>query len=163
MFVLGIDPGLQGAWALIDLDTGKLFACGKVSVVKSKKGKTEYNLPAMRDLLNNSLIKGVALELVHSMPGQGVASMFAMGRGLGLWEGMIVAMNLPYVKVAPRTWQKEILTDFNKGDEAKQASILNAERIFPYFSFKPTERCTKIDHNMTDAANLALYAKKIFG
>ena len=85
-----------------------------------------------------------------------------MGRGLGILEGIIVALELPYIKVAPQTWQKEILRDFNRGDDAKTASIINAERMFPQVTFMASERCTKVDNNLTDATNIALFAKKTF-
>lgn len=164
MFI-GIDPGLSGAIAFLHRDgkfDGKLEIL-KTPTIKNPKGKTEYNVGAMVHFLKRSGITGVTLEKVGAMPGQGVTSMFSMGRGLGLWEGIIVALELPYVKVAPQTWQKEILRDFKRQKgEAKQASILNAQRMFPTQSFLPTPRCTKIDDNMCDATNLALYAKKHF-
>ena len=161
MFI-GIDPGLSGAIAWIE-KSGKLTIC-KTPVIKNPKGKTEYAVSDMVKLLKRfPHATGVTLEKVGAMPGQGVTSMFSMGRGLGLWEGIIVALGLPYVKVAPQTWQKEILRDFKRQKgEAKQASILNAQRMFPTQSFLPTPRCTKIDDNMCDATNLALYAKKHF-
>lgn len=157
---IGIDPGLSGAVAGINPD-GFLWV-KKVPIIKNSKGKTEYNVKAMMEIFEGEDITGAALELIHSMPGQGCTSMFRMGYGLGLWEGILAAMKIPYIKVSPQSWRKEILRDFVRGDDAKQASILNAERRFPKFNFKATERCTKIDDNMCDAANIALYAKLKF-
>lgn len=164
MLYIGIDPGLQGAVALLDKNNLEVL---KVPLITNNKGKNEYDINALAQILRLATLKhkgqvGVVLESVHAMPGQGVTSMFSMGRGLGIWEGLIVALGIPYSKIAPQTWQKAILKDLKKAGDGKQASMLYAQRMFPNTRFMPTERCKKTDNNMTDATCLALYAKTIF-
>lgn len=160
MFI-GIDPGLSGAIAGIKKN-GELWVL-KVPTFKNAKGKTKYLIGEMVNILEGENITGVALESVHAMPGQGVTSMFSMGQGLGIWQGVLTALKIPFVMVPPQTWQKAVLVGFKrKAGEAKQASIKNARRKFPKFSFLRTPRCKKIDDGMTDATNLALYAKLHF-
>lgn len=158
--VIGIDPGLQGAVAI--LDRGRRLEVSKVPLFKNKKGKNEYDLVKMAQLLRLAVMQSkgnllVVLELVHAMPGQGVTSMFSMGRGVGLWEGLLAGIGITYRKVSPMTWQKAILV---KTGDPKADSILHATKKFPKISFLPTPRCKKIDHNMTDATNLALYGEE---
>jgi hypothetical protein len=157
----GFDPGLQGAFVFID-ESGKLLGKYKMPIVKNPKGKTEINVKEVVKIIEAHSPTFIMIESVHAMPFQGVTSMFSMGRGLGILEGVVSALRIPYNKCSPQSWQKEILRDFNRGDDSKAASIINAERMFPDADFRATERCKKIDDGLTDAANIALYAKKNF-
>jgi crossover junction endodeoxyribonuclease RuvC len=71
----------------------------------------------------------VGLELVHAMPGQGVTSMFSMGRGVGIWEGILAGLRIPFDTVTPQAWKK-LLLGKGAGDD-KNASILRAQALIP--------------------------------
>jgi hypothetical protein len=43
------------------------------------------------------------------MPRQGVASTFTFGRGTGIVVGVLEALGIGYLEVAPRTWQGKVL------------------------------------------------------
>lgn len=101
---IGIDPGLRGAIA-INSDEIKVF---DIPIYKTSKGKDDYDLPSIVKIFAPYTGKGylVALELVHSMPGQGVSSSFNFGRGRGILEGIIVALGFKLVLVTPQAWKK---------------------------------------------------------
>lgn len=46
------------------------------------------------------------LERVASRPGQGVAGVFAFGRGMGVIEGVMQALEIPINYVSPQVWKK---------------------------------------------------------
>ena len=46
------------------------------------------------------------IEAVHSFPGQGVASTFKFGNNYGQWQGILSALNIPYIQVSPQKWMK---------------------------------------------------------
>jgi crossover junction endodeoxyribonuclease RuvC len=130
MTFIGIDPGLGGAIALLSAD-GKIVAVWDMPVLAIKKGKKlrhEY-LPAeiYRLLQTVSLPASVLLELVRSRPGQGVTSMFSMGRGVGVLEGVIASLGLPLTYTTPQSWKKAMEL---RGSD-KQASILKAQQLIP--------------------------------
>jgi len=160
MIFIGIDPGLQGALVAIN-ENYTVLGKFKAPILKNEKGKNLYDVPQMVEILKQFNPNLVVLEKSQAMPGQGVSSMWAIGRGYGLWEGIIAALGYPYKLVHPKTWQKEILKDYDKSD-TKQASTLYAGRTFPNESFKATDRCTKIDNNITDAVCMAVYAKQTY-
>ncbi len=62
------------------------------------------------------------------MPKQGVTSSFNFGYGLGIWEGIIAAYELPLEKVSPQRWKKTMLADMGK---TKDASRYKAISLFP--------------------------------
>ncbi len=157
----GIDPGMQGAFVVID-DAGQIVVKHKVPMLVSAKGKNQYNIQRMVEIVSEHLpLQFVCLELIHSMPLQGVVSTFKLGFGLGLWEGILTALKVPYTMVSPQRWQKTILCDFNR-DIIKQASVMYAQKIWPQERWMATERSRVPDNNLTDAACLAMYARKNF-
>jgi crossover junction endodeoxyribonuclease RuvC len=102
--------------------------------IKNAKGgiKRRYNTASIVNEIENFTRIGynvhVYIEDVHAMPGQGVTSMFSMGRGLGMYEGIVAALKLPVHFVAPQTWKKKLLTGMGK---EKDASIYKAQQLFP--------------------------------
>lgn len=162
MLYLGIDNGIAGGLASYDADSGQLnvIAMPIVGVKTAKGNKNEYDIPAIiewiRSMQDIGIPKMVILEKAQAFPGQGVVSMFGIGQGYGLMKGIIAALGLPYMVVAPKTWQKEMFKGMPQQD-TKQASVLTAQRLFPQTRFVGTERSKKLHNGMTDAALMAYY------
>ncbi len=90
MPVIGIDPGLDGAVAVLD-DDGSLVWVWDTPTVTIKKPtgtKRMYKPAEMATILEcykekNGVAIRVIMESVHAMPKQGGVSNFSMGRGVG--------------------------------------------------------------------------------
>lgn len=126
--IVGIDPGLDGAVAVIwpngnvnVLDTPTL------NVGRGGKVRREYHAAGMAELVTRAATF-VVIEAVHSMPGQGVRSMFSMGYGLGLWVGIVAASHIPYQTVTPQRWKGALMDGMGK---EKDASRLRASQLYP--------------------------------
>lgn len=117
--------------------------------------KKEYDLPAMLNLLEQAHPSMAVLEKTHAMPKQGVTSMFRMGYGLGLWEGMLSALGIPYTLVAPPTWKREMMADMARD---KEASRLRANQLFPQLA---DQLKTKNSHGRAEALLLAEYCRRV--
>lgn len=114
----GIDPGKGGA-LYIESNNGIIVAnCPLV------KGTRDYDLAEMDRLVKIMRDSGciVGLEFVHAFPGQGVVSMFSMGRGLGLWEALLVANGVTYQMVDPRDWRNFFELDVKVFKAGKKAT-----------------------------------------
>ena len=96
----------------------------------------------------------VALEKVHSMPGQGVRSMFSMGEGYGIWKGIITALGYPLHLITPQEWKKEMMGGMGK---EKDASRLKAMQLFPKIA---DQLQLKKDHGKADALLIAEYLRR---
>ena len=94
MIFLGIDPGIYGALAAITDQ-------GKIGVYDFDDVQALIFLQSIR----NDKCKAV-IEKIHSMPGQGVSSMFGMGENYGRWIGRLEALGIPYDLVTPQRWRK---------------------------------------------------------
>jgi crossover junction endodeoxyribonuclease RuvC len=107
MVIAGIDPGLDGAIALLDGDRFIRVDDLPIHEVKNgKRVKRSLDLALLREMLVRQPIDCVVIESVHSMPKQGVASMFAFGDVFGSIKGVVAGLQLPCTLVAPQTWQK---------------------------------------------------------
>lgn len=154
--VAGIDPGLDGAVAILEGDVLSLHA---TPVIKADKGgKRAFDLPAMKGLFGRVRPDLVVVEAVGPMPKQGVTSTFNFGMGYGCWIGILCGLGIPYQLVKPQQWQKAILSGTARD---KQAAIEFVTRRFPGVSLLATPR-SKVPHDgMADAACLALYARQL--
>ena len=104
MTVLGIDPGLDGAFAFYD--AGRWTLLDMPTVADGRK-RREVNCAAVHALLReHAPIAHAYLEYASAMPRQGVASMFSFGRTFGALQMALVANGVPYTIVTPQSWKK---------------------------------------------------------
>ena len=92
---LAIDPGIKGGVALLDKNILEAYKCPK-----DVKGMASL----ISRISNRNTI--AIIEAVHSFPGQGVASTFKFGNNYGQWQGILSALNIPYIQVSPQKWMK---------------------------------------------------------
>ena len=124
MKVLGVDPGLDGAIALLgdgflavrDMPTaGELKR--RVVVAAEAAGIIRAWTPDI-----------AVIERVHAMPKQGVTSSFRFGQALGTIEGVLGALLIPIEYVTPQSWKKHFRLSANK-DDARLRAIQTWPRI----------------------------------
>ena len=144
---LGIDPGASGAVALLTTD-------GEAKV-EDYPGDAHLLADLMLNWRTEYRIKLAALEHVHSMPGQGVASVFSFGRNAGIWEGVLAGLGIPSILVKPRQWQSGVLLK-QDGPDTKSQSLSAARRRWP-----DLELGRKKDHGRADALHLAAHARNM--
>jgi crossover junction endodeoxyribonuclease RuvC len=128
---IGIDPGLGGAIAAISAGSLEVLEVADTPVVTSD-GKRLYDISSMADVIRHMSLFGdavVILEQAQAMPGQGVSSTFSTGRGFGIWEGVLSALDVPYRTVRPSVWTKKVLA--GTPGEGKARSLQFAMRMFP--------------------------------
>lgn len=161
--IVGIDPGKDGGLGCLTSD-GQAFAMGTPMIKTKRPGKNGkiktveiYDVPAMRQLLLHAGPTLVVLEQVHAMPGQGVTSMFSMGHGLGLWEGLLGGMQIPFIYAAPQEWMRLVLAGF--GIKDKNVSYTVASRMYPHLNLKGAKG--GIRDGQADAICIAEYGKRI--
>ena len=153
MKIIGIDPGLSGAIAV--LENNNVLNIFDIPVMsEGKKNKRQLNSALLVNLLKENIVKdeevAVVVEQVNAMPGQGVTSMFNFGQTFGAIKGICAALELPIYFVRPAKWKKY----FNLINSEKDASRTRAIEIFPYFSSNLSK---KKDSNKADAILIASY------
>lgn len=144
MIYIGIDPGKDGALAMISDVGAASVAVFDPDIYKS----------ALRAFSGQAR---AVLEHVGAMPGQGVTSMFSFGENFGYIKGLLEANKIPYELVRPQKWKKAF------GISGKNQSVEVCKRLFPGVSLRRTERCKKDHDGMAEALLMAEYARRNHG
>ena len=143
MLVLGIDPGVSGAYALYETAGQTVFAADMPVVDGQVDGAT----------FATEIVKwgpqAVVIERVASMPKQGVASTFKFGVAYGIVRGIVATLQIPAIFVTPGKWKRH----FGLAAD-KEESRSRALQLWPARSdlFK-----RKKDHGRAEAALLARF------
>ena len=154
MRVIGIDPGLSGAIAVINgTDSLTVFDMPTMTVERNGKAKRQVSATELAQILKTAKSDDchVFVEKVSAMAGQGVTSVFSFGRSFGMIEGILAALQMPVTYVAPATWVKAV----HRG-AGKDASRSRAMELFPdnQADFKRVK-----DDGRSDSALIAYWGK----
>lgn len=128
MRIVGIDPGLDGAVALIDTDLVKLVVedTPTFEVKSGKSTKRRVDAGGLASAIQILAPDRAYVEKVGAMPGQGVSSMFSFGYSAGLIEGILATLRIPYEYMTPQAWQQ-----LARVAGGKDGSRQKASRLFP--------------------------------
>ncbi len=167
---IGLDPGIQGFITA-------MFPNGNYEF---------YSIDENDDLALHRILKSIkerswqvtaVLEDVHALFNASAKSTFNFGEIKGILKGLLVAHEIPYTLVQPKTWQQEIWINQDmivsyktvlRGDkeikqkvvDTKSTSINAARRLFPNIDLRKNERCKKIDDNKVDSLLIAEYGRR---
>tara|TARA_B100000700_G_scaffold17241_1_gene17057 strand:- start:301 stop:789 length:489 start_codon:yes stop_codon:yes gene_type:complete len=153
MRIIGVDPGLNGALAV--LDGNKIIEVFDIPVMaEGKKNKRQLNSAELSSILRNNMLNNentiVVVEQVNAMPGQGVTSMFNFGQTFGAIKGICAALGLPIFFVRPSKWKKH----FDLINSSKDASRTKVIEMYPSISNLLSK---KKDVNKSDAILIARF------
>ena len=153
MKIIGIDPGLSGAIAV--MEDNKVLNLFDIPVMsEGKKNKRQLNSALLVSLLKENIVSheevAVVVEQVNAMPGQGVTSMFNFGQTFGAIKGVCAALDLPIFFVRPSKWKKH----FELINSSKDASRTKVIEMYPSFAEKLSK---KKDVNKSDAILIARF------
>ena len=155
MKIIGIDPGLTGAIAV--LEDKKVIELFEMPVMaEGKKNKRQLNSAQLVKLLKDNIDNkkneevSVVVEQVNAMPGQGVTSMFNFGQSFGAIKGICAALGLPIFFVRPSKWKKH----FELINSSKDSSRTKVIEMYPVLSSRLSK---KKDVNKADAILIARY------
>ena len=153
--VIGIDPGLDGAIALMTRGAVLVRVEDIPSVMRGKGGgwaKRQADAAGIARLLRD-MAYGIAdevlvvMERVSSMPSQGVSSVYSLGDTVGCLRGVAAALGYPLEYVTPAAWKRSYGIASDK-EEARTRAI----DLYPA---APLGR--KKDHNRAEAILIARY------
>ena len=153
MKIIGIDPGLSGAIAI--LENNRVLNIFEIPVMpEGKINKRQLNSAQLVKLFRDNISKNeevaVVVEQVNAMPGQGVTSMFNFGQTFGAIKGICASLGLPIFFVIPSKWKKH----FELINSSKDSSRTKAIEMYPSLS---NDLAKKKDVNKSDAILIARF------
>ena len=153
MKIIGIDPGLSGAIAILE-DNKVLNIFDMPVMAEGKKNKRQLNSAQLVNIIRGNTVPEdevvVIVEQVNAMPGQGVTSMFNFGQTFGAIKGVCAALNLPIFFVRPSKWKKY----FELINASKDSSRTKVIEMYPSLS---NQLSKKKDVNKSDAILIARF------
>jgi crossover junction endodeoxyribonuclease RuvC len=127
--VLGLDPGLSGAWAILRCSPGcelpDYLSSDRLPITDDKRLDAAWLL---RTLQQHGRIGLAAVEDVGAAPGQGLASTFMFGRATGAAEAVLRCLEVDEHMTMPASrWKASY--GLPGGRAGKAESIRMAERL----------------------------------
>ena len=153
MKLIGIDPGLSGAIAILE-DKKVIKLLDMPIMAEGKKNKRQLNSAQLVTIISENIKANeevaVVVEQVNAMPGQGVTSMFNFGQTFGAIKGVCAALDLPIFFVRPSKWKKY----FELINSSKDSSRTKVIEMYPSLS---NQLSKKKDVNKSDAILIARF------
>lgn len=151
-YVAGIDPGLRGAIAYLNLDTGGMTILDmptRQRKMSTGKMRNEIDTERLAERLDRADMQLVIIEAQSVRPGESAARSLKTGYGMGLLVGAIAANYHRFEIVYPQTWKKRLSVPKDKTDARFRAS-----HLMPQMSHKWANAG---QDGRAEAALLALY------
>ena len=143
---IGVDPGKSGAICSVD-------EFGFPDVITKADATIRDIWKSLSEVSINHSCKA-AIELVNSMPNQGVASTFRFGESYGMLVGLLTAAEVPFIRVRPTAWCKELGLKRKQNESNtnwKNRHKQLAQELFPEM---------EITHATADALLIAEYCRR---
>lgn len=149
MKVLGVDPGIHGGLAIVQLleNSSRLIAAIDVPVIGTG-AKERVDAIALQEWLLACGPDHAFVERAQAMPRQGASSGFKYGRSVGSIEAVIIVCGIPLELVEPSMWKRTLRL---KGKD-KESDRQRALELFPHAHDLLKRRK---DHQRADAALIA--------
>jgi hypothetical protein len=151
ILTLGCDPGITGAYAILD-EAGALIAVEDLPVIRD--GKLGW---IDADAFTSRLIEirggnelHATCERVHAMPGNGSQAAFSQGATLGSILAALQVVRARIALVTPASWKKAMGLSADKS-----ASLDKARLLFP-----TADLDRKKDHNRAESILIASFAQR---
>jgi crossover junction endodeoxyribonuclease RuvC len=161
-FILGVDPGLGGAWAVYCVARAELVEVQDMPKTKDGDEIDTASLAVSLDFYASSLRFAVVEKVSGALytnaqgelRGQGSAASFAFGKYTGVVYGILAAFMVPVFPIPPSVWKLKLGVTRDKA-----SSLALAKERFPK-SREIFQR--KKDDGRAEAALLAFYGASFF-
>ena len=169
---IGIDPGASGFITVFYPDgTNQSFQIPSI-------GK-EIDLYSLNNIFRNLTMDNTlnnihcVIEDVHAIFGSSAGATFKFGFIAGVLESFLISNSIPYTKVQPKKWQKEMWegiklqqksssTGKTMVNDTKAMSLIALKRLFPDIDPRKNDRSKNPDDNKVDSILLAEYSRRKF-
>ena len=152
MKVLGIDPGVHGGLAIVEINDGamaRLIDAIDVPVTGSG-AKERVDVLATCAWIASHQPDQAVIERGQAMPKQGASSGFKYGRACGALEAVIACCEIPLSIVEPAAWKRALHFRGKDKEGARQLALLR-------FPSAHALLARKRDHQRGEAALIALF------
>jgi crossover junction endodeoxyribonuclease RuvC len=151
MRIVGVDPGLSGACALLEIANGDTTLVEVIDApIIGSGAKQSVDVILLQEWLQRHGPHHAFLERAQAMPRQGASSGFKYGRVVGAIEATLMLCAVPLIIVEPSKWKRHFHLQGADKEGARGLVIrLHPERHHAF--------ARKMDHGRAEAVLIALY------
>jgi hypothetical protein len=146
--VMGIDPGIDGALAILDYQDKTVEVIDIPTLGEAKQ--REVDAGWLLGWVLRGCVDHIYCEAVHSMPEQGVASSFKFGLAVGQLRAVMQCSRVPFSLITPQTWKKHFGLKGSDKEKSRQLAL----RLFPHAA---SDLQRKMDHQRAEAILIAAF------
>src|SRR3990167_3611161 len=108
VIVIGIDPGITGAMAVISALGGSVMVEDLPTSPRGKTGRRQIDAVALARKFDSVPAAAAYVEHAHASPQMGVSGAFGYGETFGMILGVIATHGFAVHLVRPRRWRQEL-------------------------------------------------------
>lgn len=149
--ILGVDPGLTGALAVVDLDGIRPRLVEVIDVPTIGEDHQREVCPSVLTFIQRVRPSAAYMERSQAMPDQGASSGFIYGAAYGALRMAVRGCLIPLIRVESRAWKRAHQLPVGA---TKEDSRQRALHLFPEGA---TAFQRVMDHNRAEAALIAWY------
>jgi crossover junction endodeoxyribonuclease RuvC len=151
MKIIGVDPGIHGGLALIELlkDGPRVIDAIDIPTI-GVKAKERVNVHVVQEWILQHGPARCFLERGQALPRQGSSSGYKFGRAVGAIEATVALCNVPLEIIEPSMWKRALRLKGKDKEGARQKAL----ELFPHASHLLTR---KKDHQRAEAMLIALF------
>jgi crossover junction endodeoxyribonuclease RuvC len=152
MRILGIDPGVSGGLAVVEIADGAapaLVECIDIPVAGTG-AKERVDAAGIRNFIDRHQPIRALIERAQAMPKQGASSGFKYGRAVGAIEATVALCSIPMEIIEPSAWKRF----WKLPGKDKESGRQKALQLFPAAH---AALARKKDHGRGEAALIALF------
>lgn len=152
MRILGLDPGLSGAAAIVAAvsDSRPKFIDVIDIPTAGEKAKRRVDVWPLIDFIAKHKPDRAVIERAQAMPDQGSSSGFIYGRAVGAIETVVLGMSIPLDIIESTAWKKFHNLIKTDKENSRQRALLRFPEAGPLIA-------RKMDHNRSEAILMAEY------
>jgi hypothetical protein len=152
--VLGVDPGICGACALLEIDEDNIRVFDTIDIPTIGTGaKERVNVHAVQEWILRHGPRFGFIERGQALPKQGASSGYKYGRSVGALEATITLCNVPLEIIEPAMWKRALRLPGRDKEQSRQKALA----IFPQAASWLARRK---DHQRAEAMLIALYGAR---
>lgn len=161
MNIIGIDPGLTGAIAIIQ--DGEIYVHDMPTLaytIANGKTRKEMDIARFSNIVRQVPAANAYVEALNGRPGRG-ATEFRIGENYGMIKASLALNGKPYNLVSPQAWKSHYGLKKLKGMTSTEFKTLSRKKAMEKFPDRARLFSRKKDDGRAEAALIALYGLEL--
>jgi len=161
--ILGVDPGLGGALAVISEDNGRIQFVEVIDTPTEGEDARREVSPLVLNFIQRHAPAAAYVERGQAMPTDGGSSAFQFGKAYGAIRMAIKGCLVPLTTIESRAWKTALALPSRPRSEYRQAKEDSRQKALELFPEGAEALARVMDHGRAEACLIAYYGMMLAG